>query len=307
MSEETRLYSVFGLCIASEVPLPELPEVPKGAIPDLRIRIGPIPHIEGGRTGLSIFPDGALLRIDEVGRFWMTDGREMIVEPDSRGSERNLRLYLLGSAIAAILHQRSLLPLHANAIVVEGQAVAFMGHPGAGKSTLAAWFHDRGFEFLADDVCVVTWDDAGRPFAHQGIPRLRLWREALEASGREASDYERSFDDMDKFTVPTDTINRLPAVPLSQVYLLEKAGEGEEPGVIRLRGSAAVEALVANTYRGGYVPMMGHAQEHFLACARLSRAVPVFSAKRRWSLADFDAEAAALEMHARQFRQAVAL
>ena len=78
-----------------------------------------------------------------------------------------------------ILHQRSLLPLHANAMVVEGRAIGFMGHPGAGKSTLAAWFHDRGFDVLADDVCVVTPGPDGRPLAHPGIPRLRLWREAL--------------------------------------------------------------------------------------------------------------------------------
>ena len=134
--------------------------------------------------------------------------------------------------------------------------------------------------------------------SHPGIPRLRLWREALEAGGRDASAYERSFDDMDKYTVPTDLERTLPAVPLSHLYLLEKA-EGE-PSIERLEGSAAVEAMIANTYRGAYVRMMGTTRQHLLACAELARTVPVFRARRRWGYDSFDSEGAALETHARQ-------
>jgi hypothetical protein len=198
-----------------------------------------------------------------------------------------------------ILHQRGLLTLHANAVVVDGRAIGFMGHPGAGKSTLAAWFHDRGFDVLADDVCVVTIGADGRPLAHPGIPRLRLWREALEAGGRDAAAYERSFDDMDKYTVPTDLERVLPAVPLSHLYLLEKAEDA--PSVDRLEGAAAVEAMIANTYRGAYVRLMGRTRQHMLACAQLARKVPVFTARRRWGYDSFGAENAALEAHAREW------
>jgi hypothetical protein len=40
----------------------------------------------------------------------------------------------------------------------------------------------------------------------------------------------------------------LPAVPLSHLYLLEKAED--EPSIARLDGAAAVDAMIANTYRG---------------------------------------------------------
>jgi hypothetical protein len=293
-------YRLFGLAILSDVPLPEL--VPdQGVEPaDVRIRLGRIDASAETAPGLHVDGEDALLVVRTIGRFLTRGGREMIVEPAADVSSRNLRLYLLGSGFAAILHQRGLLPLHANAVVVDGRAIGFMGHPGAGKSTLAAWFHDRGFDVLADDVCVVTAGPGGRPLAHPGIPRLRLWREALEESGRDASTFERSFDDMDKYTVPTDLERALPAVPLSHLYLLEKAGEGEA-SIDRLEGAAAVEAMVANTYRGSYVPLMKRSRPHLLACAELARTVPLFRARRRWGYDNFDAEGEALEAHARHW------
>ncbi len=298
MADPAHRYRLFGLSVRSEVALPELVADPGTGEADVRVSLRTIANAPDAPAGLHIDGDEALLVIPAVGRFLTRGGREMLVEPAPNVSQRNLRLYLLGSAFAAILHQRGLLPLHANAVVVEGRAIGFMGHPGAGKSTLAAWFHDRGFDVLADDVCVVTPGPDGRPLAHPGIPRLRLWREALEAGGRDASAYERSFDDMDKYTVPTDLERALPAVPLSHLYLLEKADDSAS--VTRLEGSAAVEAMIANTYRGAYVRPMGLTRSHLLACAELARAVPVFRARRRWGYDSFDIEGAALEAHARQ-------
>ncbi|MET1111490.1 MAG: hypothetical protein ABWX67_08205 [Allosphingosinicella sp.] len=298
MADLVHRYRLFGLIVESEVELPELVADSGAGAPDVRVSLRTIANAPDAPAGLHIEGDDALLVIPAIGRFLTRGGREMLVEPAPRVSPRNLRLYLLGSAFAAILHQRSLLPLHANAVVVAGRAIGFMGHPGAGKSTLAAWFHDRGFDVLADDVCVVTPGPGSAPLAHPGIPRLRLWREALEAGGRDASAYERSFDDMDKYTVPTDLERALPAVPLSHLYLLEKAED--EPSVTRLEGSAAVEAMIANTYRGAYVRPMGLTRRHLLACAELARTVPVFRARRRWGYDNFDVEGEALEAHARQ-------
>lgn len=297
MAEPAHRYRLFDLAVASDVALPELVPGPGDEPADVRVRLGRIEAPADTAPGLHVDGEDALLVVKAVGRFLTRGGREMIVEPAADVSLRNLRLYLLGSGFAAILHQRGLLPLHANAVIVAGRAIGFMGHPGAGKSTLAAWFHDRGFDVLADDVCVVTAGPDGRPLAHPGIPRLRLWREALEASGREASAYERSLDDLDKYTVPTNLERALPAVPLSHLYLLEKAGE--EAAIDRLEGAAAVEAMVANTYRGSYVRLMGRTRQHLLACAGLARTVPLFRARRRWGYDSFDVEGERLEAHAR--------
>lgn len=291
-------YQVFGLILRSQIPLPELHEA-SGGPADVTIMRGPVPQ-RNDRNGLSLFGDAALLTIPKVGRYWIDSGREILVEPDPGASERNVRLYLLGSALGGILHQRRLLPLHANAVEVEGHAVAFMGHPGAGKSTMAAWFFDRGHRVLADDVCVVTFGADGRPLAHPGIPRLRLWREAIEATGRVAEDYELSFDDMDKFNVPTLQAGTVEPLPLHHVYLLGKAGPEEtSPAIRALKGIASVDALVANTYRGAYLPLMDATAQHLRQCLRLVSTAPVFTADRRWGFDSFEAQAMAIEAHAR--------
>ena len=286
-------YRLFGLAIGSELPLPELAPSDPDAPADVTVRLGRVP--EPAMPGFSMADGGAILSVQGVGRYLMAEGREMIVEPEPGVAERNVRIYLLGSAFAAILHQRALLPLHANAVVVDGRALAFCGRSGAGKSTLAAWFHDRGFDVLADDVCVVTGADA-IPTAQPGVPRLRLWREALGASGRDAGDYELSFEGRDKYDVPTGARARGTATPLAAVYMLES---GEESAIERLGGSAATAALMANSYRRAWLDAMGRTADHFLACAALTRRVPVFRAGRRWGLDRFDTEAERLLAHAR--------
>lgn len=257
-----------------------------------------------GCAGYSPTPDGTLLTIPQLGRYLIRDGREIVVDVIAGADERRLRLFLLGSALGALLHQRGLMPLHANAVVIDGAAVAFCGHSGAGKSTMAAWFHDRGAPILADDVCVIGFDEQGRGVANPGIPRLRLWREALEASGRLAEAYERSFQDIDKYDVPTLISAPAEAVRLAAVYLLDRAPPGAERSVVeRLSGVAAVDALVSNTYRGGYLRAIGGTGRHLGLCARIARAVPIFRAERVWGFGSFDAEAARLEGHARDVLQ----
>ncbi|MEA3033149.1 MAG: hypothetical protein QOH86_1165 [Sphingomonadales bacterium] len=292
-------YSVFGLVIASEIELAELEPAPPGAAPDAVVRRGVVALPEAD-PGYSAAGEGTLLTIPRVGRYLISGGSEIVVDPAPGASERNVRLFLLGSAFGALLHQRGLLPLHANAIEIGDRAFAFCGHSGAGKSTVAAWFHDRGHRALADDVCVIGFDEAGSALAYPGIPRLRLWREALEASGREAGAFARSFDDLDKYDVPTERRATPRPLPLCGIYLLRRAKEGAVPAEVkRLVGIDAVETLVSNTYRGAYLKTIGRTGAHLAACLAVARAVPVFLAERAWGFDRFEAQASRLEAHAR--------
>lgn len=293
-------YRVFGLAIRSDIPLPELFEAESAGEADVSIRIGPVAD-KDCEPGLRVDGGALLLTIPEIARYRIQDGCEIIVEPEPLAPERNVRLFLLGSAFGALLHQRGLLPLHANAIEIDGKAVAFMGESGAGKSTLAAWFHDEGYRIIADDVCVVGFSDEGAAVAHPGLPRLRLWDEALEASGRSAADFPQSYiadDSSKKFDV---AVGRAGAVerelPIGAAYLLERADKFE---IQPLNGIEAAEAVFAHTYRGGFVSAAKSELSHWNACLRLVRAVPLFRLVRPWSLPDLGDHISAVLEHIRQ-------
>jgi len=274
-----RQYRLFGLSLRSVIELPDLEEGEPGGKPDVEIRLGDVPQTAHPLTQT---PSGAILTVAGVGRFLIADGRRITVDALPEASSRNVRLFLLGTVMGLLLHQRGLLPLHANAVEIDGRAAAFLGQSGAGKSSLAAAFHDRGRRILSDDVCVVTRE--GATFTVQaGPPRLRLWRDALERSGRTPAAYEPASDTADKYTVGTDAAARAGPTPLGAIYLLRRGEPESDVDVRPLSGMLAARALIENTYRGGAIRAVGDPAAHFEACLALSRAAPVFELIRPWS------------------------
>jgi hypothetical protein len=292
-------YQLFGLRIRSEIQLPELFPAEGDGAADVTIRQS---SLGGGRSepGLQVENnDTLLLTIPDVGRYRMRAGCEILVDPIDDVPDRNLRLFLLGSAFGALLHQRRLLPLHANAVEIDGRAVAFMGETGAGKSTLAAWFHDRGFRVIADDVCVVGFGDRGEPYAAPGLPRLRLWGEALTLMGREAAGFARSYvgTDEEKYDVPINSESAAQSnKPLGALYLLDR---GQQFSAAQLTGLEAAETVFANTYRGAYVSAVSGQLSHWESSVRLVRHLPVFRASREWDLKKVDEQCQLMLDHAR--------
>jgi hypothetical protein len=277
--------SVFGLKIASEIELPELFPGTSDDPPEVTIVAGSVEWRQEAEPGLHADGADLVLIVPEVARFRISGGASIIVEADAGVPERNVRLFLLGSAFGALLHQRGVLPLHANAVEIEGKAVAFMGESGAGKSTLAAWFHDAGYRVLADDVCVVRFDQHGRPRSTPGLPRLRLWLEALNAFGREPSAYNLSYlgdKPFDKFDVPLGSdASGLDDFELGAIYLLDK---GDSVRVERIVGVAAAEAVIAHTYRGGFLSAASGYRGHWSSSVALVQTTPIYRLARPWNL-----------------------
>lgn len=281
----------YGLRLRSEIQLPELPTA-SGEEADAEIALGQFESASG--PGFTVVGDTATLVVPDVARFRITGGRSIVVAPAQGGSERNIRLFLLGSALGALLHQRGILPLHANAIAAEGQVVAFLGASGTGKSTLAGWFRGQNCPILSDDVCAVTRED-GRPMVHPGIPRLRLWQSALEVLGRGSGGLQPSFDGAGKFDLPDPGAPEV-AMPLARLYWLRRT-DAPALRIEPLNGSEALAAIVRNTYRGGFVGLAGLAARHMDLSIELAKQVPVFAVDRGWGFDWFGEQACELQAH----------
>lgn len=291
-------YKLFGLHLRSEWALPELHQTSSNEAHDVMILCGTPPSALPKAPGLHVAEGGMLLNIEGVARYWVVGGRSISVEAVADARDENVRLFLLGSAMGILLHQRGMLPLHANAVEVGGQAIAFVGPSGAGKSTLAGWFYDHGHRVIADDVCVVRFDEQGQPLATAGIPRLRLWKDALLASGRHPDAHRLSYAgdaSYEKYDVPLRSDGDAPDLPLAAIYLL---GQGKRFNIVRLVGVEAAETLFANTYRGAFVQATGSPRGHWDACLRLLAATPVFRLTRNWDLSKIPTETSRIIVHA---------
>ena len=96
-----------------------------------------------GRAALRIrkIDDGAYLRMDysDGHQFWLDRAGRRVWGIWPEGSSlAEATSYLLGPVMGVLLRHRGVICLHASAVAINGRAVAFVGPPGAGKSTMAA-------------------------------------------------------------------------------------------------------------------------------------------------------------------------
>jgi hypothetical protein len=301
-----KYYSCFDVRLRSQIALGELSAAddPADTRPIVDIRLSALPATLPGAPdpiyGLQVAGEDALLSVDGIARFLVRGGREILVDPFEGAAERMVRLFLLGSALGILCHQRGLLPLHANAIAVNGGACAFAGPSGAGKSTLATYFARAGFEVLSDDVCVVGFGNDGSPITWPGLPRVKLWGDAATAFHIDVGGLDRAIEGMDKFHVPLAAPRRIGPMPFRRLYLLDRSEAGAPGEIVRLRGSNVLQALMAQTYRGIYLEPMNLTAQRFRQAAALASRIEVYSAKRAWGYEMYDQEAARLAAHVSQ-------
>jgi len=276
-------YQVHGLVLHSQLELPELAcrGVADGLAADILVLEGAIPGAETVATAvpyLQLSEDAAIFSFGGAGRILVRGGRDVVVEASPEADMALLRLYLFGSVMGMICHQRGLIGLHASAVAINGRAVAFTGEPGGGKSTLAAHCLAAGAQLVADDLLVLSFDERLGVLAHAGMPNVKLWRDALGVLGRAPDGLRPDWWRADKFHVPADDVKS--PVPLQRLYVLAAdpdAGDGERE---RLKGRSAAGALIANTFRVEYLDAAGRRDSHFRECIRLASAIEVVRLRR---------------------------
>ena len=123
--------------------------------------------LAGGGYYRLLYSDGTEFIVDRTGtRIWAT-------WPDTLTLE-DMATYLLGPVLGFVLRLRGITCLHASAVAIGDQAIAFLGTAGAGKSTAAVAFAERGYPALSDDVAALS-DQEHTFFVQPGYPLLRLW------------------------------------------------------------------------------------------------------------------------------------
>lgn len=272
-------YQAFGCEVRSELRFPELPLWRKPASSDaLEIVVAELEDEwsaavkHGCGWGAAVSGGALLFRVPEVAIYAIQAGRRIVVAPERSADLDQIRLYILGSCMGALLMQRGILPLHGSAVVIDGQAYAFCGQSGVGKSTLASAFCAQGRQLITDDVIAVSFDEEGRPFVTPSYPQQKLWQASMKQLGMESGQYKPLFKEVDKYAVPTPEHFADRPVQLAGLFELRLASTPEyrfEP----LSRIESLPMLFAHTYRNFLVPMMGLGQWHLDRTAQLAGAL----------------------------------
>jgi hypothetical protein len=296
-------YSLFGLSLSSNLPIPGLPLWNSAvAPPEIQLRLGVAPDIDllpqserhsKKLTYVSVYTDDLgrpALRVwetlqgdflhfvySDATEFWL-DRKGSIVWatwPDQLSLE-NATSYLLGPVLGFVLRLRGVVCLHASAVAFANRCVAFVGAAGAGKSTTAAAFARLGQAVVSDDI-VGLIEREGRFFVLPAYPHLCLWPESVKMLYGSADALPRLVHDWDKRRLAlgqdgTRFENRM--LPLDAVYILGARLSAVGPEVNAISSSEALLSLVPNTYATNLLDRDMRATE-FAVLSRLASSIPV--------------------------------
>ena len=278
-----RDYTAWGLRVRSVVSLPFASAARPGR-PDVAVRFGKTPPrlpraVRRNPPVWEAAPGLLLLHVEDVARYLVTDGREIVIEPRG-GRHEDLETFLVGPVFAALLQQRGIVTLHAAAVGTDAGAALLLGASGSGKSSLAAALVERGYALLADHVTGVVLDAGGRATALPAFPYLRLWADSLDKLCLRTRARGRVRPELEKYWVPAERFGAAPA-PVCAAFVLtghHRPDFGFEPAP---PGSAAAfRAFFDNTYRQPMLSALGQGPNHFRTATEAARRVPVVRVKR---------------------------
>lgn len=293
--EKEKLYSynAYGLSVHSVLPLPELVASEKTFASneekaDVVIHFGKVKDVPAEPHSMGRYihatPTEVHLSWDGIGAFLVRDGREIIVDPLPEVQEQVLRLFILGTTWAMLLHQReNIIVLHASVVAVSDQAAAFIGDKGAGKSTMAAALQAQEHDLVSDDILAIDMSQ-DCPMALPGFPHLKLWPDSVVSLGHIPETLPRLRPELEKRGHRVATAFTRAPVPLRCIYVLN---QGLKPEIELLHPQQALKELMPHWYGARFGMELLQAlglSSHFLQCANLANKIPVCRLKRPRSL-----------------------
>jgi len=224
-------YKAFRLYITSDVPMPELLpldddtsnfpssnilHIQAGTVPETLGRPAKLPYLQGDNQQL-------LFDVKETARF-LIRRNSITYMPHPNCDIHTLRIFLLGACMAAVLQLHGYIVLHGNAISTDGKTcTVFVGHSGAGKSTIATWHFQRGAKILTDDVCAITFNDYGKPFVIPSFPQLKIWQHSADLLGINTQGLRQIYAKENKYAITTHAQFSEELLPLQQIFELQTA------------------------------------------------------------------------------------
>ena len=295
----TGIYQALGMHLESTLVLPEL--MPADAVPlagcEPLVELVEADHRQW--PALEVTPHSTptlqlalqewRLELEGIGWFRATGGERLEWQRwDDSVSDRDIRTFAVTSGLGALAIQRGALVLHGTALERDGEAILLLGHPAAGKSTLAWCLLQEGWRLLSSELVAIGSDGVVQPGMHQ----LKLWHDAAMALELNWAQLPPVRKGLKRYALVAEELTCVQQpTPLRLIYALNRAKEdlgkedaaeaGDEMEKVSIKASRNFsqtnalmrlrnQAFHARMYRG-----MDAEAQLFIQAAALARTVPL--------------------------------
>lgn len=290
-----RTYHAYGLTIRVPFACTALPTAdPRSAadVPDVVVRAGPVPRrLSAPRAGEGAWqaaPEAFLLRGgSRAGRFLVQAGT-VTFERNPGCDDAVLASWFTHYVLPALLHQRGLLVLHANAVLAPGGVIVIGGESGAGKSTTTAALLNAGCRMLSDDLTALRRGTPGTVDVVPGMAEVHLAGNAAAGLGYRIAPAQLQPLRRMKAAIPTGDGMAVRPGRLHALYVLRLSG-GDDVTVTQLSGGEKFRALQECLYG----PVFAEDHPALFSLMTAVTTVPFFFLDRpagRWSVSEVTRE-----------------
>ena len=273
-------YQAFGFIIESPYPVIQVETAPNDTVPDIIVQKSDLTDLSSMQDDeYKVTKEAICFNYPRAGLFRITNGSLIEIKRCKDCTDEIFSVYLMGSCMGAIFHQKNLLPIHGSCVTDGKHSIIISGHSGTGKSTLASEFLRNGWKLVTDDVSLIK-NISETPAVQSSYPSQKLWQDSLSLyeSENRLSQPLYQMENREKFGVAIKDSFHKGTVPLTlfvQLYVADS-----ETAVTTIDGFNRVDRLVHNTYRKYFI-CPDNRNRFFQDCVTLSQKIQMIQAIRQ--------------------------
>lgn len=281
LEKEHYKYKAFGLNLHSEIEIVALDKSDNES--DVSICLGIVPKSIKDRLERSdqyqLSRTAFLFDIENVAKYLITDGKQIVIEPYTDADMDQITVYLLGTAMGVLFIQRNRIAIHGSAVGVDQRALIITGDCGAGKSSLTSAFRKNGFGFLADDISALSMKDDLQAFVHPAFPQQRLCTDTALQMGYDLETLKLASMEENKYIVNLEEAYIGEKMPLAAIVEI-RIGTSEEVVLEELHGILKIKHIEKNIYCGSLYDNIGFTNTYYQALLLIAKNTAFYSVSR---------------------------
>ena len=185
-----------------------------------------------------------ILRFSDIDFFISPSGTEIFYDESRNISKSEIIHKFFNQILPMTMNYLDKEVIHASSILVSGEAIAFVGNGGYGKSTIAASLIKEGNKLISDDAVPLILNH-NKIYTASGLNTINLWPHAQKILNRTKKDSVHS----KSYVVLSKEEYSMGTFPLKKIYFLKPSQDIKEISVNKLSKQEAAMELVRAAHR----------------------------------------------------------